>query len=134
MQHLVRNLTWYFHDRVRLVATRSLISHRFMSPHHLNPLDAVVVHKYLRAKRSVGTQWGTFKMVRLRPCHSITLLPSPSNYRTLSCHLLPPGTPALAQGDEPIWEPVERLAREAKRLRLGADEFVAIQHGQTETF
>jgi hypothetical protein len=68
------------------VATRSLTSRRFMSPHHLNPLDAVIVHKYLRAKRSVGTQWGTFKMVCMRPCHRITSPPVLSNHPNLSCH------------------------------------------------
>jgi N-acyl-phosphatidylethanolamine-hydrolysing phospholipase D len=34
----------------------------FMSTVHLNPLDAVLVHKLVRAKKSIGMHWGTFKL------------------------------------------------------------------------
>lgn len=67
-----------------------------MSPLHLNPLDAVVVHKLVRARRSVASAWGTFRM-----------------------------------GDEPVWEPVERLAREMRRARLPAHAFTPWRHGET---
>jgi L-ascorbate metabolism protein UlaG (beta-lactamase superfamily) len=70
-----------------------------MSPYHLNPLDAVLVHQYVRARRSIGYAWGTFKM-----------------------------------GDEPIWEPVERLARELKRARLPELAFTTLKHGETAEF
>lgn len=35
----------------------------FMSAHHLNPLDAITVHRQLRARRSVAMMWGTFRLV-----------------------------------------------------------------------
>ena len=33
-----------------------------MKPHHVNPEEAVQVHEDIRAKTSIGINWGTFRM------------------------------------------------------------------------
>ncbi len=34
----------------------------FMKRHHVNPAEAVMIHKDIRARLSVGTHWGTFQL------------------------------------------------------------------------
>ncbi len=48
--------------------------------------------------------------------------------KSIACHW---GTFILS--DEPVFEPVKRLAREVQRAGLDADAFVAIPHGATVT-
>ena len=31
-----------------------------MKPQHINPEEAVIIHKEVKSKRSVGIHWGTF--------------------------------------------------------------------------
>jgi len=33
-----------------------------MKPQHINPEEAVLVHKEVRAKRSIGVHWATFML------------------------------------------------------------------------
>ncbi|KAI8475789.1 MAG: beta-lactamase superfamily domain-containing protein [Monoraphidium minutum] len=66
----------------------------FMQPQHINPEEAVAVHKEVRARHSLAIHYGTFHL-------------------TL----------------EPLDEPPARLATAAAAAGLGADEFVALQHG-----
>ena len=46
-----------------LIAAGAYEPHWFMKKHHVNPAEAVQVHKDLKAKRSVGVHWGTFTLI-----------------------------------------------------------------------
>lgn len=45
-----------------LIAIGAYEPHWFMKDQHINPREAVMVHKDLGAKRSIGVHWGTFKL------------------------------------------------------------------------
>ncbi len=47
---------------IALIAVGAYEPRWFMQDQHLNPVDAVQVHKDLKAKRSVGVHWGTFEL------------------------------------------------------------------------
>lgn len=47
---------------VALIAIGAYEPHWFMHPQHIDPAEAVQVHKDLGAKRSIGVHWGTFNL------------------------------------------------------------------------
>lgn len=47
---------------IALIAVGAYEPRWFMQAQHLNPADAVQVHKDLKAKRSVAVHWGTFEL------------------------------------------------------------------------
>jgi N-acyl-phosphatidylethanolamine-hydrolysing phospholipase D len=47
---------------IALIAVGAYEPRWFMEDQHLNPAQAVQVHKDLKAKRSVGVHWGTFEL------------------------------------------------------------------------
>jgi N-acyl-phosphatidylethanolamine-hydrolysing phospholipase D len=47
---------------IALIAVGAYEPRWFMEDQHLNPAEAVQVHKDLKAKRSVGVHWGTFEL------------------------------------------------------------------------
>lgn len=46
----------------------------FMKPYHVNPDEAVRMHKDLRAERSIGMHWGTFPLTAERPTEPLAKL------------------------------------------------------------
>jgi N-acyl-phosphatidylethanolamine-hydrolysing phospholipase D len=47
---------------VALIAIGAYAPHWFMHPQHVDPAEAVQVHKDIGAKRSIGVHWGTFNL------------------------------------------------------------------------
>jgi N-acyl-phosphatidylethanolamine-hydrolysing phospholipase D len=45
-----------------LIPIGSYIPRRFMSPMHINPEEALMIHKEVGSKLSIGCHWGTFKL------------------------------------------------------------------------
>lgn len=68
----------------------------FMQGQHVDPAQAVQIHKDVHAKRSIGVHWGSFELA-----------------------------------DEPLDEPPQLLAQEAKKAGLAVDEFTVLKHGET---
>lgn len=69
----------------------------FMSPYHVNPAEAVQIHRDLRSQWSCGIHWGTFIL-----------------------------------SDEPILEPLVKLAAARDEKGVPEDQFVTLKIGQTK--
>jgi L-ascorbate metabolism protein UlaG (beta-lactamase superfamily) len=71
----------------------------FMAPVHLDPAEAVLAHRAVRARRSVAMHYGTFQLT-----------------------------------DEPLDEPLQKLAEARAAHGVPDDEFVALDFGETRRF
>jgi len=56
----------------------------FMQKYHVNPAEAVMIHKDVKAKKSIGMHWGTFPLTAEEPGEPVTLLEQEKQAHTLN--------------------------------------------------
>ena len=83
-----------------------------MKGQHVNPEEAVQIHADVRAKRSVGVHWGTFKLTfEVRRVNWMILC-----FDKHSQHYL---------------EPPKKLLEALAAKNIQAEDFFVLRHGQT---
>jgi hypothetical protein len=117
-----------------------------MKPQHIDPAEAVQIHRDVRSMRSVACHHATFWCGAAqraaepgagrrvagggRPTVLFPLLEVPPWLPTLTPSLQPL-PPLCSLTDEPMDEPAKRLPKEAAAAQLPPDAFVSLRHGAT---